>query len=487
MWRSMYTYCDIENLEVSYGSYYFESDIKDFKTNKKVVLEAVYYLHYEYDIPLEAFKFKFTNKSIWVEIIPSVMGISPSYYLNEIFKSITAELNRHVGKRLGINNPFDMQVYSPRQLSRVVGSYLKESNRYVIELTFSELESFSYFQITRKAQYRRKLTYPDNAEFYASDAAKEMFNNYRNLVCRRNKSNFTLHDDKISKACIRSIKNNGVEEGKRNIAFFYTTIAMRNKGLSIKEWEKEAPSYIENYDSNGLDNISQMKATIKSAYKSKYKFSCNKMRMIMPEHCNCESCPYNKGFANSIIINRSQLKLLLDKKATLRYYKALLNYHFKKISKKDLNLLLELSLIDEKSELKKEYKTGSFVEISKDFYCYVEKMGAELILFLQALNSSNNGVHLNPRMTTKHYSNKLKKSLRTIQRQFKALTDAGFINGKSFCFQPKESRKLVEEIEEFILQNKDEKADISKPLNAVFETKKGVISKSRGVSFRDTS
>lgn len=461
LWKSMYSYCDINNLDISFGAYYFESDIEDFEINRKVVLYAVNYLHVQYDIPIEAFKFKFTNRSIWVEVIPSVMGISPSYNLNEIFKEITLHLNKVIYNALGIRNALDTNVYSPRQFSRVVGSFLPKSNRYVIELTYNELCSCSYKQIINMARYPRKVTYPPNNDFYESKEAKELFEHYKQIVQRKNRkryinySNSDIHQERL---CLLSMEENGVEEGKRNIALFYASIDKRDKGIERKDWEKEIPFFMRNFERRKIDTYAKIKATVKSAYKNKYIFSCKKIREYLPEHCYCEKCPYNKHINkenNVFIIYRKQIEVLIKNKATVQLYKDLfLLQYYNNFQQKEKYLELKkykelknIGIITSDGKINPTYTTGSYIEIPVDFIKRIDEFKSEFILYVIMLYSSINNKTLNPKMKTVHYANKIGKSERTIQRYFKILKEQGWIDeNKRIILTEKVSDKNKEEI-----------------------------------------
>lgn len=448
VWRTMYSYCDINNLDIAFGPYYFESDIPNFEINRKVVLYAVNFLNVQYDIPLDAFKFKFTNKSIWTEIVPSVMGIRPSYYLNEIFKEITLYLNKVIYETLGIPHAFDTNVYSPRQLSRVIGSYLPQCNRYVIELTYYELANYSYSKILDMAKRKRKLIHPSNNEFNESEEAKNLFNKYKQLVYKKNNCCGFTYNRNLSKErlCLISMKENGVEKGNRNIALFYASIDKRDKGINKEQWEEEAYHFMRNFDKDRIDSTSQIRATIKSAYKDKYVFSCRKIRENMPEHCQCENCPYaTNREENVMVIHRKQIEALLKANASPQTYKDLFYFHYYKNTGNNVNLkkvkkikdLKKLGIITDNNEINPAYQTGSYIKIPLEFINYLENFKSEIILYTTILYCSYNGTTLNPKMKLQHYADKIGKSLRTIQRQFKTLKENCFIsNDNKISFTP---------------------------------------------------
>jgi len=459
VWRTIYSYCDIHNLNISFGPYYFESDIVDFETNRKVVLYAVNFLNVQYDIPFDAFKFKYTNKSIWVEIIPSVMGIRPSYYLNEIFKEITLYLNNIIYKNLNIANAFDTNVYSPRQFSRVAGSYLPKSNRYVIELTYYELVTYSYLRILNTAQHKKKVIYPPNNDFNESEEAKLLFDKYKKIIYKKNNSShdfFYTSDTSKERTCLLSMEERGVDTGNRNLALFYASIDKRNKDVRKEDWESTAYLFMRNFSRDKIDSLSQIKATVKSAYKDKYAFSCRKIQENMPEHCNCKNCPYagNKQ-KNVLIIHRKQIKALLESNASTQMYKDLFLFHYyqntfnniKLNQLKKLKDLKKIGIVTNKNEINPVYQTGSYIKVPFEFINYLNTFKSELILYTTMLYCSCDGVTLNPRMKLQHYATKMGKSLRTIQRQFKELKEKYLVNelnAISFVPQIKEDNELIE-------------------------------------------
>lgn len=452
LFRTMYSYYDVNNTDISFGGYYFESDIEDYELNKKVVIYAVQYLHNEYDIPIDAFKFKYTNRSIWVEIIPSVMGITPSYKLNEIFKEITKYLNKEIEYRTGVKNPFDLQVYSPRQLSRVVGSYLPASKRYVIELSYYELENNTHKYILNRAKTKKfaKITYPQNDDFFVSEGAKMLFNAYKNKIVskhkRAKKEHYNSSRNPLIANCIKNFELLGVNEGQRNLALFYTSIFKRDQGVSMEDWLEEIPYFMRNFDRNKIDSIAKIKSTVKSAYKSIYKLSFKTLKENFPDYC--EQAALYDGIENTDNFNiyRKQLSVLFDNNATKFLYKSMfiVNYNYfnkqeKEITKTALSQLKKLGLVEIKDgKIIPLCATGSFISVPNNFIDYVDEIETELPLFAAIIYSSYNSINLNPKVTLEAYAERLDKSLRTIQRNLKILKEKGFINNTKISFEPSE-------------------------------------------------
>lgn len=437
IWKSIYSYYDINNREVSYAPFYFESDIENFETNRKVILYMVNYLHYVLEIPLEAFKFKLSKKSIWVEITPQVFDITPTHNLNLIFKSMIIELNKIVVNGLGIINPLDLSVYKDRQLTRLLGSYLKGSKRYVIDITYNELLTYSKKDLFRMAKYKRKLTYPSNNDFFKCELAKDFFNRHKRIIQQKsNKDNPFIINKDYERVCVNNIEKEGVEKGFRNIALFYSSINAKEKNISKENWLNYIFAFMRNFNKEDIDSYSQIKATINSAYNKNYKFSCNTIKTFIDTSI-CENCKFkNLCNSNSVKIYKNQLKAISNESySTVRlFFKSLNN---KKLTNTEQKKINDLDL--------KNYNLlkGSYITIPFSTLDKIENLNSEILLFIRYLISSNNNLTINPRKKLNSYANDLNKSLRTIQRFHQTL----------------EKKELVSKNKLLLVENIDKKSN----------------------------
>lgn len=440
IWKSIYSYFDINNREYSYAPFYFESDIPNFDLNRKVILFLVDYLMNEYDIPLEAFKFKLTNRSIWVEVVPQIFGIKPCKHLNKVYKLMARDFNDVIKKRFNISNALDLNVYNERQLTRISGSYLKRTKRYVIELKYIELVNYEYKHLINLAKNRRKYTYLPNNEFIERDNAKLLFQKYKNKV-NNIKSEIETIEFKELRPCIKKLEKEGVEEGYRNNAIFYAAINMREMGMSKDEIYNRIMEFISNFDKTNIDSISKIKATINSAIKKRYKFSCKNMKLNFEDVCDkCETCKYNIKQSNNIIVYKNQLDILIknnvSKTVILGFYKYLLdikNENKTSIDRRIIYKLRELEIL-KNNTLNKELMVGPYIKFNKETINSICNLGAEVILYTQLLISSYNNEFINPQLDLKSYSIKMNKSLRSIQRMFKDIKDKGLIDNSKFIY-----------------------------------------------------
>ena len=244
MWRTIYSYCDVDNLEYSYAPFYFESDIEDFELNRKVTLTLVDYLNNFYNIDINAFRFKLTNKSIWVEIVPTAFGIRPTFKLNEIYKRMIEKLTPIVENICNVISPFDTKVYNKRQLTRLVGSYLPNQKRYVIDVSYISLKNKSKSEIMKMSKKRFKDTYEANQDFFVNAKAKEFFDSCKAEVYAEMKGNKRGIKNRTGiRPCIENMQKIGVEEGNRNIALFYASINMRDSGIEKSKWVNSIDSF----------------------------------------------------------------------------------------------------------------------------------------------------------------------------------------------------------------------------------------------------
>jgi len=431
-WRSIYTFPEKEFTEFSFAGYYFESDILDFELNRKVILTAVGHLNAFYEIPFEAFKFKFTNKSIWVEIAPSVMGIQPTKNLNETFRGMTVSLNKIISKVFSIANPLDINVYSPRQLVRLTGSYLPKTSRYVIDLNYWEITNMSYQEIIQLSYKKRKVTHFGNNEFSAVPEAESFYRSHVQGIKKKKETPlFEVVTEK--KNCIENFKTLGVTQGQRNNALFYSAIQLKNEGFDSETCLNALSELNRSFDQNKIDGASKIRATVNSVYKSDYQFSCRKMKEVFPDHCNCDNCPHNKKVEENVFkIYKNQLLFLFNKGSKKIGFKALLKKSYGKTALTD----------KEEAALKGLPLTkGTFHLIPSEGYDDIYGLDSEIILFFEILKSSPNGQILNPKMTTKHYAKRLKLTQRSVQRYFNLLELGGFIKHGEINFAPNKLKK----------------------------------------------
>lgn len=435
LWKSIYTYYDIHNRKVSYAPFYFESDIEDFETNRKVVIYLVNYLRYVLEIPLSAFKFRLTNRSIWVEVVPQVIGIYPSMDLHLIYKSMMIELSSIVTKGTGISKPFDVGVYKDRQLTRVLGSYIKKSNRYVIDITYNELNYMSRKDLLNLSRYKRKLTYPSNNEFRKSETANLFFTKHKEQV--RNTSLLMKNIGSVNseRLCISHLEKVGVEKGYRNTVIFYSSIYAKEQGISKEYWLSRITKFMSNFDKSDIDSLSQINATINSVYNKNYSFSCNKMKDIVGEDL-CKKCNhFDICKNNNCKVYKKQLKILVEKSygSAKNFFKDLSG---EKINKRDKEKLLELY---------EEVNTnGSFVVIDKEVAREISSCNSEINLFLRYIYSSNNNATINPRKKLSSYAEDMGKNIRSVQRMKKKLEKDGLIKKNKIILQ-----KNVQAVEDF--------------------------------------
>lgn len=427
-WRSIYTYPEADFTEYSFAGYYFESDITDFELNRKIILSAVGHLNVNYEIPFEAFKFKFTNKSIWVEIAPSVMGIKPTKNLSETFRGMTLSLNKTLSKIFGVSNPLDINVYSPRQLVRLTGSFLPKTSRYVIDLNYWEIGSLTYKEIIGLSYKKRKITHFGNCEFLPIPEAVDFYKKHtQGEQQKTEKPLFEIVTEK--KQCIENFKELGVSQGQRNNALFYTAIQLKNEGLDSEACFNALYDLNLSFDQHKVDGLSKIKATVRSVYKSDYRFSCRKMREVFPDHCSCDHCPHFREIDEKVFkIYKNQLLFLFNTKSKKAGFKALLKKSYGKtpLTEKESALLKKMPLTK-----------GSFHLFPSEGFEKIYNMDSEIILFFKMIKSSPNGHSVNPKMTVKHYANHLETSERSIQRYMSLLETSGFISHGEIVFAPK--------------------------------------------------
>lgn len=289
-----------------YGSLYLDfDDSKNLNNAREDAIHTLSYFKIVYKIMPEQIKIFFSGHKGFHLIIPKeILGIKPCKNLNEIFKSIAEQVNN-----FSIHKTVDLSIYDNRRLFRIPNTIHGETNLYKIMLTPKELLSLSEQEIMNLAKQPRYLNININRDFnpIAGNQYLQAVKTYEDNLKNSNKRNKGFRYRKklnIVPECIKTILENGAEQGTRNITIACLTSFYKESGKTfdeiidiISEWnsrnQKPTPER-------------EMKTTIKSIFYSEKTYGCTTLQTLV--RCNKSECKlikenkksYKKGIPHAI-------------------------------------------------------------------------------------------------------------------------------------------------------------------------------------------
>lgn len=321
-WRSMFLFETTAPTEEDpmFGNFYIESDASDFNLNRDIIIEATEHIHKKYEIPYDFFDYFLTNRSIWLTIPAKVFACYGSKKLNLIYKEMAKEVYSHLEKE-GYKNSLDLSIYKWNGLIHGLGSYLKNSRRWVTKFTFYDLEYANTIEDLLIAKYDNCFTFED---IKVVDKAKEWYSNAKNTVfgIKQNKNNMISNCFGCEKKCMRNLEEKGCVSQNRNLHVYSYSLYLKEQGYSLEEALEKVKSTFK------MDYVQLMESdrTVKSAIEGNKNLNCKVIKNLLDEDLfDCDNCEFNKRKnKNTFIVPRYFIELLNKNKANHHVYKLLL-------------------------------------------------------------------------------------------------------------------------------------------------------------------
>lgn len=285
---------DLRNDEI-YSDLYFDFDKEgDFEAVRQDALFTMSWLKSSFDIPYELPQIYFSgNKGIHIVVDGNYLGIKPAKGLNRLFKLIASDV-----KDMLPNKTLDTVIYDCVRLFRVVNSVHQKTGYYKIPLTYDELKSAPYEEITRMAKQARpefpipKLPRNKKAETIV-DTYTIKFKQYQQEIERkralRAKNPITITD---CPPCIEEILSQGASLAGRNETCMALVSYFKQAGVSEGDALERALTWNYKVLSDPMEDEEVVRC-VTQVYKNGYGYGCGKIQEVA--NCNKKECPlHNK-------------------------------------------------------------------------------------------------------------------------------------------------------------------------------------------------
>ena len=306
---------------------------------KEMLMEAyllVTYLVYEIGMEEKDILILLNNsRSIYVMLNPVSYGLTPDKDLhivyNEMYKLISE----------GISLEYvDDQMYKHNGLMKTPNTWY--SGGYFVPISYQELRELKNNPGLKGELTKNKRSLnndvpgsfcPALAELYekAKENSKTKTVSYKlqGTIQKATGENKVVQLYKPGQRnCVNYIHGNEIEDGRKNFALVSVTYHYKGLGYSQEQTYEILQEIADNWD---YESPNRIYAKVKSVYRNKKKFSCDKARETLGlDECTCENCPFNpykkveEHEYKHFNIQRVIVDALWRNKASLRHYKALL-------------------------------------------------------------------------------------------------------------------------------------------------------------------
>lgn len=246
VYLSAYTYSDEDiNKSDLLGNFYIDLDAKidteeDFEKIKMEALLILQYLYKRMHVPFEYMWVHFSGaKGLHIVVPYQVFGITPSPFLNIVYKELVKEIIFHTKVTL-----VDTSIYDKRRLFRIPYSINSKTGLYKTPIDPRSLYLLTLKDFRNMAKEQRFL---ERADLYdKEDLFKESIRSFYYFCVRYNKRKLEaqelsgsfdgeLTDDIKDKYCVNYIIENGMEAGNRNNSIYFISNAWKYDGGAYED------------------------------------------------------------------------------------------------------------------------------------------------------------------------------------------------------------------------------------------------------------
>ena len=242
-----------------------DGDINDEESYNKVkqdALTAISYMNTHLKVPKEFIRIYFSGSKGFHIIVPHVVfGIQPCKDLNNKFKTIALEINKHT-----LNKTVDTRIYDKKRLIRLPHSINGKTGLYKVPLTENILRASTYNSIKLYASMDRNIDIKEAKLIEDSRLAFNEITKPKKKPKRANNTTFINPNYEIP-LCVKFIYANGAIEGQRNNTLIILASALLQKGMDIEECIEIMNQWNEEKNEPAL-NSSEVESTVRSAYRN---------------------------------------------------------------------------------------------------------------------------------------------------------------------------------------------------------------------------
>jgi hypothetical protein len=282
---------------LKYGDFYLDFDTNietedDFRKIKEDVKMAVRYLQVILQVPKEQIQFYFSgHKGIHVVVSAQTIGIEPHVSLHLIYKEIAQDIAKFCK-----HETIDTRVYDDKRMFRMVNSINRKSGMYKIPITYEELQTLTYQEITVLAQQPRVIPIPQPS---LSTRAKLAFQRIAEEWTKRleKQKEFTgkIMELKVEPPCIKAMKEKIFREtiDERNNSATALTSFYLQQGVSREETLYRMRIWAQENCTPPLPQ-KEVEVIVNSVYNHQYRYGCETFKRLSGV-CDKDQCPiFNK-------------------------------------------------------------------------------------------------------------------------------------------------------------------------------------------------
>lgn len=259
--------CEDQNDSDMIGPLYLDldGDIHDeasYALVKQDALAAISYLKSHLKVPKEFIRIYFSGSKGFHIVVPYVVfGIQPCRDLNDKYKTVALEINKHT-----INKTVDTRIYDKKRLMRLPHSINGKTGLYKVPLSEEMLRASTYSSIVLYAHVDRKLEVIDAK---LNESSRLAFNELVKPKKKQRPKNTTsfINPNYEIPLCIKYIYANGSPQGNRNNTLIVLASSILQKGMELEECIDTLNEWNECKNDPPLPTA-EVEATIRSAYRN---------------------------------------------------------------------------------------------------------------------------------------------------------------------------------------------------------------------------
>lgn len=266
VYHSIYQY---ENEDVNncliYGPLYLDFDLEikdenDFKKIKFDTISTIAYLKSYLKIPKELIQVFFSgSKGFHILVDPQILGISPSYNLNDDYKKIAIEIKKNT-----LYKTVDTSIYDRKRLFRFPNTINSKTGLYKVAITEDDLRRMDFQSILKYASEPKKVEF-EKPYFIKSaryEYQKILLKNKLKKARKRKKKIPTERRELLP--CAKKLLEIGAKKGTRNNMSVALASSMFQAGISYEEVLNEMLAWNENNEP--MLPESEIYSTVRSAF-----------------------------------------------------------------------------------------------------------------------------------------------------------------------------------------------------------------------------
>lgn len=243
-----------------------DGDIHDEHSYEKVkhdTLSSISYIKTHLKVPKEFIRLYFSGSKGFHIIIPyNVFGIQPCNNLNDKYKAVALEIQKHT-----LNKCVDTRIYDKKRLIRLPHTINSKTGLYKVPLTEEILRASTYSSMKLYASTDKNITVTEAKLVDDSRLAFNELTKPSHTIKKKASNNSFINPNHEIPLCIKYIYANGAQEGERNNTLIILASAILQKGMELEECIDVMNEWNEQKNEPSLAST-EVEATVRSAYRN---------------------------------------------------------------------------------------------------------------------------------------------------------------------------------------------------------------------------